>query len=94
MNYKMIIQFDGGRYRGFQKQTGTKENESTIQGKLESEGNGFLQNMARIIAGTILEAGTGKRDTESVRKIFSGGAREDAGAMLPSQGLKLLNVKY
>ena len=248
MNYKMIIQFDGGRYRGFQKQTGTKENESTIQGKLESvirtftghevqligcgrtdagvhsenytanfhteirldeaellhhfdmylpedifvkdvsivsdrfhsrynahsktyqyristdrnrnvftrkysyhinempdmekmrtmaqefigekdfsgftnlkskkkstvrkvyridihqdkngeimidiEGNGFVQNMARIIAGTILEAGTGKRDTESVRKIFSGGAREDAGAMLPSQGLKLLNVKY
>ncbi|WP_036931299.1 tRNA pseudouridine(38-40) synthase TruA [Proteocatella sphenisci] len=248
MNYKIVLQYDGGRYKGFQKQTGTKENESTIQGKLESviktyvghdvslvgcgrtdagvhsenytanfntddkidekgmlnhfdkylpediyvkeisevsdrfhsrynvysktyqyrissdrnrnvftrkyayhindvpnvekmkkaaellvgerdfsgftnlksktkstvrkiydiviyqdnygevvieiEGNGFLQNMVRIIAGTLLEVGTGSRDINSVQEILKNGSREDAGVMVPSQGLKLLKVKY
>ncbi len=36
MNYKIVVQFEGTRYKGFQKQTGTKENDMTIQGKLES----------------------------------------------------------
>ena len=61
---------------------------------IEIEGNGFLQNMVRIIAGTLLEVGTGSRDINSVQEILKNGSREDAGVMVPSQGLKLLKVKY
>ena len=56
-------------------------------------GNGFLQGMVRILVGTLLEIGTGKRDAESVASLF-GGKRADAGFMAPAQGLCLMEVFY
>ncbi len=57
-------------------------------------GNGFLYNMVRIMAGTIVEVGLGRRDIESVRLPFATGSRADAGETLPACGLTLMKVIY
>jgi tRNA pseudouridine38-40 synthase len=56
-------------------------------------GNGFLYNMARIITGTLLEVGLGKRNEDSIPALF-GGKREDAGFLVSAQGLCLMEVEY
>ena len=56
-------------------------------------GNGFLHNMVRIIAGTLIEAGRGERQPESVGELF-GGKRSEAGFLAPGQGLCLMEVEY
>ena len=56
-------------------------------------GNGFLHNMVRIIVGTLIEAGRGERQSESVAELF-GGKRADAGFLAPAQGLCLMEVEY
>ena len=58
------------------------------------EGNGFLYNMVRIITGTLVEAGTGRRTPESVLEILEKGERSLAGETAPAKGLKLLKVRY
>lgn len=57
-------------------------------------GNGFLYNMVRIIAGTLLEVGEGKIDPKEIEKIMESKDRTRAGRTLPPQGLYLVNVKY
>lgn len=57
-------------------------------------GDGFLYNMVRIMAGTVLEVGKKKRRAEEVREILRQGQRVAAGATLPPQGLCLLSVEY
>lgn len=57
-------------------------------------GNGFLYNMVRIIAGTLIETGEGKRDAGSIREILDGKRRESAGFTAPSCGLFLWDIKY
>ena len=56
-------------------------------------GNGFLHNMVRIIAGTLIEAGRGERQPDSVAELF-GGKRSEAGFLAPGQGLCLMEVEY
>ena len=56
-------------------------------------GNGFLQNMVRIITGTLIEVGRGVRDADSIPALF-GGKRADAGFLAPAQGLCLMEVTY
>ncbi|MBQ3503581.1 MAG: tRNA pseudouridine(38-40) synthase TruA [Oscillospiraceae bacterium] len=56
-------------------------------------GNGFLQNMVRILAGTLLEVGRGERSSDSIPDLF-GGKRADAGFLAPAQGLCLQEVYY
>lgn len=57
-------------------------------------GDGFLYNMVRIMSGTVLEAGLGKRSPESVFDVFESRDRNLAGETLPAKGLTLLNVDY
>ena len=57
-------------------------------------GNGFLYNMVRIIAGTLLECGYGKMEPEDIPSIINSGKRENAGPTLPSYGLFLDEVIY
>ena len=61
--------------------------------RLTVTGNGFLQGMVRIITGTLLEVGMGKRPATSIPGLF-GGKRADAGFMAPPQGLCLMEVFY
>lgn len=56
-------------------------------------GNGFLHHMVRIMVGTLLEIGRGERSVESLLSLF-GGAREDAGELIPACGLCLMEVTY
>ena len=61
---------------------------------IELTGNGFLYNMVRIIAGTLVDVGIGKINPESISEIIKQGKRENAGKTLPAHGLYLLNVEY
>ena len=57
-------------------------------------GKGFLYNMVRIMAGTLLEVGQGKRKAGDVVGLLQSGERKLAGMTLPPQGLSLLLVGY
>ena len=57
-------------------------------------GNGFLQNMVRILVGTLLEVGQGKRTVESVQDTLDARDRTTAGYTAPPQGLSLMRVDY
>ena len=57
-------------------------------------GNGFLQNMVRIMAGTLIEVGLGKREESSMTVILEEKSRDAAGMMAPPEGLFLREVKY
>ena len=56
-------------------------------------GNGFLQNMVRILVGTLIEVGRGERTPDSIPALF-GGKRAQAGFLAPAQGLCLEEVMY
>lgn len=61
---------------------------------IELTGNGFLYNMVRIIAGTLIDVGIGKTKPEQIEEIIKKGDRKLAGKTLPPNGLFLLNVEY
>ena len=56
-------------------------------------GNGFLYNMVRIIVGTLVEVGLHQRQPDSIPALF-GAARQEAGRLMPSQGLCLMEGTY
>lgn len=58
------------------------------------KGNGFLQNMVRIMTGTLIEVGQGKKRPEEIPEILAAKNRERAGFTAPAQGLMLMQVKY
>lgn len=62
--------------------------------ELTFTGNGFLYNMVRILAGTLLDVGTGKISPDSIPAILESLDRKNAGATLPSGGLMLDEVYY
>lgn len=57
-------------------------------------GNGFLYNMVRIIVGTLLEVGRGKRPPEDMVHLLAPAKRDDAGPTAPAKGLCLTRVYY
>ena len=57
-------------------------------------GDGFLYNMVRIMAGTLLEIGWGDRPADDIPRLLSGAARAEAGFTAPPQGLCLMEVSY
>ena len=56
--------------------------------------DGFLYHMVRIIVGTLLEVGEGKRAAEDMAAILASRDRMEAGPTAPAQGLTLWSVKY
>lgn len=57
-------------------------------------GNGFLYNMVRIIAGTLMEVGQGKRAPESMAEILAARDRSAAGPTAPANGLTLIKYEF
>lgn len=57
-------------------------------------GSGFLYNMVRIIAGTLLRVGTGLYPPEKVEEILDARNRQAAGPTLPAKGLTLISLDY
>ncbi len=104
---KAVKYFEGEHdFKGF-KASGTSSKSSirTIylaevkeseQGRIyiELTGNGFLYNMVRIIAGTLIDVGTGKILPDQIPSIIESGERAKAGKTLPPSGLFLMKVEY
>lgn len=57
-------------------------------------GNGFLYNMVRIIAGTLMEIGQGKREPLDIYKILEARDRSAAGPTAPAHGLTLIKYEF
>ncbi|KPU26792.1 pseudouridine synthase [Caloranaerobacter sp. TR13] len=68
------------------------EKEDLIEFKVT--GNGFLYNMVRIIVGTLIEIGYGKKKIEDIPKIIASKDRNKAGHTAQPQGLYLERVFY
>lgn len=58
------------------------------------EADGFLYNMVRAIAGTLIHVGRGRWTPEDMRRILEIGDRTHAGETAPAQGLYLMQVGY
>ena len=61
---------------------------------LTFHGSGFLQHMVRILTGTLLEVGFGKRTAESVLELIDAKDRKLAGFTAPAKGLCMMQVDY
>lgn len=57
-------------------------------------GGGFLYNMVRIIAGTLIKVGMGVYPPEHVKEILDGRDRQLAGQTMPAKGLTLVHIDY
>ena len=57
-------------------------------------GNGFLYNMVRIIAGTLIQVGKGRFEPEYVQYMLNACDRTQAGQTAPPQGLTLMKIDY
>lgn len=68
-----------------------EEEESII---IEVTGDGFLYNMVRIIVGTLVEAGDGRREVSSVCEAIDSKDRSKAGFTAPPQGLYLKEIYF
>ncbi len=56
--------------------------------------NGYLYNMVRIVAGTLVEIGQGKRAADSIPAMLASKNRQNAGQTLAAKGLSLVAVHY
>lgn len=57
-------------------------------------GTGFLYNMVRIIAGTLISVGVGEREPEEIEKILEAKERSAAGPTAPAHGLTMIGIAY
>ena len=62
--------------------------------RIDYRGDGFLQNMLRIITGTLVEIGEGKKRDTDISSILAARDRSKAGFTAPPQGLTLVEVLY
>lgn len=69
-----------------------KKVEDTIS--IRIRGNGFLYNMVRIIAGTLINVGTGHTGPEQVKEMLEKKDRTIAGPTAPAHGLTLVEIEF
>lgn len=69
----------------------TKENDLIT---LRISGSGFLYNMVRIIAGTLVKVGMGIYPPEHMEEILEARDRAAAGPTIPARGLTLVSLEY
>ena len=68
--------------------------ESPSEIRIVYKGEGFLQYMVRILTGTLIEVGEGKRDPDSMPAILDALDRKEAGKTAPASGLTLTDISY
>ncbi len=61
---------------------------------LDIRGNAFLRQMVRILVGTLVEVGSGRRDPAQLAEIIASKDRTQAGITAPAHGLELVEVRY
>lgn len=57
-------------------------------------GTGFLYNMVRIIAGTLIQVGVGEKEPEDITEILRKKERSAAGPTAPAHGLTMIGIEY
>jgi tRNA pseudouridine38-40 synthase len=62
--------------------------------EVDVRGNAFLRQMVRIIVGTLVEVGAGRRPAAQVAEILASKDRNKAGITAPAHGLELIEVLY
>ena len=62
--------------------------------RVDVRGNAFLRNMVRIVVGTLVEVGIGRREPAQVAEILASLDRTRAGITAPAHGLELMEVRY
>jgi tRNA pseudouridine38-40 synthase len=62
--------------------------------QIEVDGNAFLRNMVRILAGTLVEVGAGRRTPAEVAAALASRERSQAGITAPPGGLCLVEVRH
>lgn len=62
--------------------------------KIRVKGSGFLYNMVRIIAGTLLDIGTGLMEVSDIDKCLETCDRADAGNTAPACGLTMIGIEF
>ncbi|MEE3482332.1 MAG: tRNA pseudouridine(38-40) synthase TruA, partial [Lachnospiraceae bacterium] len=75
-------------------QTDGADAESGDEVDIEVTGNGFLYNMVRIIAGTLINVGLGRTAAAEIPAILEKKDREAAGPTAPAKGLTLVKIEY
>jgi tRNA pseudouridine38-40 synthase len=58
------------------------------------EADAFMRNMVRVLVGTMLEIGSGRRTTDQLRELLGGRPRAEGGQTAPPRGLALVGVGY
>lgn len=61
---------------------------------IDYTGDGFLQNMIRILTGTLIEVGNGRISKDAIPAILNSKDRAQAGFTAPACGLCLMDVYY
>jgi tRNA pseudouridine38-40 synthase len=61
---------------------------------LEIEAPSFMRNQVRVLVGTMLEVGGGRRSVEDFRSLLAGAPRGSAGETAPPHGLYLVGVEF
>lgn len=82
---------------GGESETGEKPQEvchTSCQVIIRVTGNGFLYNMVRIIAGTLIQVGSGLWEPERVREALLAMDRTKAGPTAEARGLRLVKISY
>lgn len=86
--------FDAGVRRAGESPDAAKAGARDDELLFEVSGDGFLYNMVRILTGTLVEIGAGRRDPEDMRRIIESKDRRMAGHTAPPYGLYLAEVYY
>jgi len=85
----------GGQAKTFEREiyecSLTKQDDTIL---MKIRGNGFLYNMVRIIAGTLVSVGRGFLSWEEIPDIIRSGERKRAGITAPPEGLMLYDIEY
>ena len=93
-NFKAFMSA-GGQSKTFERKIYSikiKQKQNDIS--VEVTGNGFLYNMVRIIVGTLLEVGYGKKTIKDIENALESQQRKYAGYLVPAHALFLKSVKY
>ncbi len=61
--------------------------------KVTVQGNRFMYNMVRIIAGTLVDVGRGRKEPGAAKRAIESGDRRDLGMTAPAHGLRLVHVE-
>ena len=85
---------NGDGIAGYEHKESGSKNDKGREIVIRVTGGGFLYNMVRIIAGTLMEVGRGHIAPEEMVRILEAKKRREAGPTAPACGLTLVGIEY